>query len=684
MSRYGQQPRKDISEKCRPDERMGDDYRGFLLSIKKEFEDGINGGRILFRTDVKDLFDTFLDHLPKEARDHYNCSTCRGFVRKFGGLVYIDQVGDKRSVLWGKAPAFFQKAVNAMKEEVLKSKVLSVFVHDSTVLGTPITGEWEHMSVTMPRSMVRIQAHKSSGQLMAISMEEFRMLKGVLNKYSAEVAEKVHNLLGSDTMNRDEICNLKASWFDRVNKSISKVKDEKRADNLLWLEVALAPVGYCHVGGSMLDTLLGDMNDGLDVETIRERYEDKVRADNYMREKSDPKEGEIKRAEELVEEYGVADSLQRRFATLEEIPTFLWKDKKKKEKVEKSSGVFGCVVAKIKDEADSMDLPESTMTWEKFQKKVLPKADSIEVMVDKKERLMAMVTAAIADSKNMLKWDNQFSWYYHNGIDGEIKRRVEEAGGLYEDNEIRCSLIWNNRTDLDLHCIEPSSYEISYKHHVSQTGGELDVDMNVHGETTTPVENIRWRRNAPEGSYEFVVDKFKDRSFGDNPYTVELQVGNKIYKHTGNLRMNDEEIAFKFMYHNGKVTNMIGDNGEETELKIWGLRYGGFASVTGITTSPNMWGDKPKEQSGEHTFFLLDGCRDDEEEKGRGLFTEMLLPEYHEIRKTLGSYFAKTAVTGKECATACGVGFSKDTNWNLTLRVREGKSRRVIKIDRFD
>jgi hypothetical protein len=40
-------------------------------------------------------------------------------------------------------------------------------------------------------------------------------------------------------------------------------------------------------------------------------------------------------------------------------------------------------------------------------------------------------------------------------IDAEIKQRVEAAGGRYEGVDIRASLVWNNRNDLDLHVIPP-------------------------------------------------------------------------------------------------------------------------------------------------------------------------------------------------------------------------------------
>lgn len=74
-------------------------------------------------------------------------------------------------------------------------------------------------------------------------------------------------------------------------------------------------------------------------------------------------------------------------------------------------------------------------------------------------------------------------------IDAEIKARVTRAGGMYEGVDVRASLLWDNRNDLDLHVVAPSG-EHPYGHKRSRCGGWLDVDMNVNGETTKPVENV--------------------------------------------------------------------------------------------------------------------------------------------------------------------------------------------------
>ena len=97
-----------------------------------------------------------------------------------------------------------------------------------------------------------------------------------------------------------------------------------------------------------------------------------------------------------------------------------------------------------------------------------------------------------------------------------------------------------------------------------------------------------------------------------------------------------------------------------------------------------MWGENPYKRSGEHTFFLLKDCKDMTGGVGRGFFTEMLKGDLQEIRKTLDAYTASTPIEGEDEASACGVGYSKDKEWNLIVKVTTGNIVKMIKIDRFD
>src|SRR5207253_1562968 len=124
---------------------------------------------------------------------------------------------------------------------------------------------------------------------------------------------------------------------------------------------------------------------------------------------------------------------------------------------------------------------------------------------------MALITATRPEAPPILQWDseerrNPVSWYYHSGVDAEIRERVRAAGGMHEGVDIRASLLWNNRNDLDLHVITPRGEHVYFASKRATCGGWLDVDMNVRGETTKPVENTRWAKGAAKrGHYRIYV-----------------------------------------------------------------------------------------------------------------------------------------------------------------------------------
>lgn len=133
-----------------------------------------------------------------------------------------------------------------------------------------------------------------------------------------------------------------------------------------------------------------------------------------------------------------------------------------------------------------------------------------------------------------------------NDIDAEIRQRVIAAGGQVDDVDVRASLMWNNRNDLDLHVIAPSGERVWFQSKRSQCGGWLDVDMNVRGESLKPVENIRWKKGeAPAGRYEVRLQNyaFHEKNHEPTTYKLELEVNGAIQHFDGIVSPNLETVA---------------------------------------------------------------------------------------------------------------------------------------------
>lgn len=663
---------------------VGEGYEEFEQVITKYFKSIVKSNIALFTTDVENLWDLYLSNISKDRQQHYNCNSCRHFIERYGNLVTVASNGEIKSLLWDvEVPKFFSKSVIEMNKAVMKSNISGVFISDEKTLGTPKTGVWSHLHVVLPDDKVNKSRLQTAYQLMAEKKQNYQMISRALQEFSFDTVTKAVQLLNTETLYRSDNCLGVAKRFKELHELLNETSNTKIKTNFKWLYVATSPNGFCHIKSSMIGTLLEDIQDGLSSDRVASRFAEKMSPSNYMRSQVAPTVGNIEQAEKVVARLGIANSLSRRYANIDEIKEFIWKNKKHTDcSSALKTSIFGHLATKNNQtlNSENYDLPSTTMTWDKFQRTVLPDVDKMEVKVENPNRLMAIVTASDSESENILQWNNPFSWYYHGGIDGEIKKRVEEAGGRYENNEIRCSLIWENYTDLDLHCQLPNGQTIYYGR--KRVGnGWLDVDMNVSPTTRTPVENIRFDENAPQGRYKFMVDNYTNREY-QNPYKVELEVNGQIFTYTDNATIGSKRVVFEFDYYNGQV-KMISNATSISSSNSWNIESNDFIKVNGITTSPNTWNDN-NSSIGKHVFFLLDGCKDTTEGRGRGFFTEMLKPELREIRKTLDAYMASSVIENIENASACGVGFNKDSEWNLIVKVTSNNSVRLIKIDRWD
>jgi hypothetical protein len=237
--------------------------------------------------------------------------------------------------------------------------------------------------------------------------------------------EEAYRMLKTENLNRSEKFIGPIEWLIELNTKLNAAKNKKLKNNILWLHVAKAPAGFCHIKGSMVGTLLQDIMDGYSFQDIQKRFGDKTRPEIYQRPQAAPAAGNVATAERIFEKLEAADSLKRRFAKLNELKLF-WSPpiRKVKRGTKSTGGVFSGLETKEKAPAPRTRtrrkaLPPQTMTWVKFQSKVLPEAERIEYLVpDQSERFAAMVTAVNPEATPIIQWDNMerrnpFSWYLY-------------------------------------------------------------------------------------------------------------------------------------------------------------------------------------------------------------------------------------------------------------------------------
>lgn len=378
------------------------------------------GAKPLFMTDAPLLWSRYLDSFSDPAeRQYHNCHACRRFVERFGALTVIGDDGRLTPALWSEedAPESYRPALATMARAVHRSKVTGVFLSSEKVWGTPETGIWHHLAVRPMEGMLfKKSPVQSAEQAMAEKLENFKNVTRALGEFAPSHVETALTLLKSDNLYRSEKVLGQAEWLHALHTAISSVRGSARS-RIIWRAVASAPAGFCHPRSSMIGTLLSDIAEGKDFGDVSRAFAAKMHPLSYQRPKAAPSAGTIEAAEKLVERLGLQASLDRRFARLGEIQA-VWRPKK--QEPSEIDGVFGHLKSRAREQTKGLAAPQQTMTWEKFQRVLLPTADRLEFKAPSRGSYTALVTAVNMEAPPILQWDlegarNPVSWYFWNG-----------------------------------------------------------------------------------------------------------------------------------------------------------------------------------------------------------------------------------------------------------------------------
>jgi hypothetical protein len=417
------------------------DYNNFLADIGMRVHINCMYGALpLFTTAVRGLWDAYLGSFTDpDARQYHNCHACRQFIERFGGLVTIDEDGATKPAIWDEddAPEAYKPALVAMARLVHHTKVTGVFLASSPMWGTPKTGVWRHFAVRPTEGMIFKRATQTAGQAMAEKSEDFKALTRALGEITQIHLEMAIALLKTDELYRSEKVLGQAQWLHALHVARDAAHGGTRKANVVWRAVATAPAGFCHPRSSMIGTLLEDIAAGMRFEEVASRFAAKMHPLRYQRPQAAPTAGAIAAAEKTVEQLQAAGSLLRRFCRVDEVQA-LWRPAAKKMDAP-AGGVFSHLKPKPAQPATTnIRIPAQVMTWEKFQRTVLPTAERIEFKAASPGPYVALVTAVHPDAPPILQWDredvrNPVSWYFWNG--GSTAASFGLRGGQFYDVE---------------------------------------------------------------------------------------------------------------------------------------------------------------------------------------------------------------------------------------------------------
>lgn len=682
-----------------------------FLKFKKALQDHFNEmqreATHLFEVNVDkdELWNTYLDSFPagtneifRERREH-DCSCCRQFIKNIGSAVTIKN--NQIHTIWELelGDTTYQPVCDALDAFVKAHTVTDIYTTKFTKIGTDFNFEeingkshqWDHFFLELPSKFVN-RTSRSNDEVKGQFRDTRNVFKRSLDEITMDALDTILELINSNTLYKGEEWKGVLTEFKKYKKEYDKLTSESDKELYAWEKSVTAGIAIGRIRNHSIGTLLVNVSEDMDLDTAVRKYEQITAPSNYKRPKAIFTKKMLEDAKKTITELGYMDSLQRRFATLNDITVnnVLFSNKSAARRMNGADDIFGQMEKEVSVSPKKFSKVEE-ISAQDFIDKVLPTAKEIEAFVENKheKNFVSMIAPVNPDAKTMFKWNNGLSWAYSGNItDSDMKQNVKAAGGNV-DGVLRFSIMWNenqnDNSDLDAHCLEPDGNEIYFgncrKPSISRCGGQLDVDIThpmeqMRGKPS--VENITWAdmTHMKPGVYKFFVNQYAAR--GSKGFKAEVEFNGEIYAFEYNKPVSGNiQVAEVTLDKNGNftITEKLSGISSVTSREIWGINTNQFVPVSVISYSPNYF----DEQDGighRHLFFFLKDCANSEEPNGFYLeFLDNDLMKHKRVFEALG---AKCHVENTDDQLS-GIGFSMTKRAELVVKVK-GATERILKI----
>lgn len=656
--------------------------------------------------DKDELWNLYLDSFPAGTNEIYrerrwhDCSCCRQFIKTIGNAVVIKD--NQIETIWDfrTDDTTYQPVLNALSDYIKSHAVSDIYVSKFKKIGTLQNyeemengqmHEWTHFFVELPDRLVD-KSSRSEGDIKGGFRDTRNVFKRSLDEIDMDSLDTILELINSNTLYKGEEWKGVLTEFRKYKKEYDNLSSDTEKELYAWEKSVKSGIAIGRIRNHSIGTLLINVSEGMDLDTAVKKYEQIVAPSNYKRPKAIFTKKMLEDAKKTITELGYMDSLQRRFANLNDITinNVLFSNKSAARRMVGSDDIFGQMEKDVVVSPKKFSKVEE-ISAQDFIDKVLPTAKEIEAFVENKheKNFVSMIAPVSPDAKTMFKWNNGLSWAYSGNItDSDMKQNVKAAGGNV-DGILRFSIMWNegqnDNSDLDAHCKEPDGNEIYFgncrKPSTSRCGGQLDVDITRPMEQMVgkpSVENITWAdmSHMKPGVYKFFVNQYVAR--GSKGFKAEVEFNGEIYSFEYNKPVSGNvQVAEVTLDENGNfsIKEKLAGNSSVSSREIWGVNTNQFVPVSVISYSPNYF-DEQEGIGHRHLFFFLKDCVNTEEPNGFYLeFLDNDLMKHKRVFEALG---AKCHVEDTDDQLS-GIGFSMTKRAELVVKVK-GATERVMKI----
>lgn len=698
----------------------------FNKKIQEQFKKMCSTGK-LFRVSLttQEVWDLYLNSFEDDPQfrdpesSSHNCNTCRNFIKRYGNIVAIDENYQTMSLFDFDIEGEFNPVAKQLSVSISSSEIKEVFfetflelqslpyesckktnlvfrlgvdknfkkytpeeVDKFKVVNSTDVYTFNHMHLDLPTEFVD-QSGKSVESIMGTFRDAKNVFQRAMETISLDTLTLVKDLINQGSLldgqthlyKIDQIIPLKTE-FDKVYL-LSNIQ----ANNWCWVKSYKLP--FAKFRNELIGVLCTELSEGEELNKACQSWNKRVDPSNYMKAKAPITQKQIEEARKFIENNNYTESFNRRLATIDDI--------KVSEIIHTTSGNGKIKEVSIFDNVKSSKSRHKRNEFEgveeigidKFIKDILPGCTSVEAFLtnNMENNLVTLTTANNPDSKQIFKWDNNYSWTYNGNLAGksQIKDAVKSAGGKV-DGVLRFSIMWadgdGDNSDLDAHCYEPSGHINFRQKYGFSSGGNLDVDIQCPSGKLA-VENITYPslHNMIDGQYKFQIHQYSARN--SKGFKAEIEFDGQIYSYEYKQTVSGLIDIATVILKNGQFTIkhiQPATEGEGINKEIYGLETNNFHKVNLVCLSPNHWGIN--NIGNKHYFFMIDGCKATSEI--RSFHNENLIQELADHRKVLEVLGSSNMVesTNKQLS---GLGFNATVKDELIVKLK-GSFSRVLKL----
>ena len=652
----------------------------------------------------------------------HNCNLCNNFIRRYGNVISVSPTGEIMTLFDFNIEGEYKNTVEKLSSLIKSYDVQDVFfedfselnsmnyskckikddffklglsenhkvytkeeiaLYDSQLLfeqGKVVT--FNHFCLDLPAKFVNKNLNKSKESLIAFYRDKKTVFKRCLNEINLDTLNLVSDLIKQKSLLDGESHLNSIESVITIKKSFDSINIVN--DTFYWVNTYHLEERIAKFKNTLIGVLCTELAEGLELNTACKNWNKRVDPVNYMKATAPITKNQIKQAEEFVVENGYSESFNRRLANLDDINVS--EIRHINDSSTKEASLFSNVLStKTTSQHKRSQFDDClNVNIEEFMSNILPNSSKIELFLENRmtSNFVNLTTGVNKKSKNIFKWDNDFSWDFNGNLAGKsmIKENVKLAGGKV-DGDLRFSIQWaddnDDNSDLDAYCILPDYDLIAYNNRLNvKSGGNLDVDIRQPlGKLA--VENITFPSidKMSDGKYKFVVHQFSARN--SRGFTAEIEFNGEIFNYEYNkpvgshMKINVATIDLK-----NKVFSIEHHlDSSQNFRKIYNLETNEFQKVNLVCLSPNHWGNN--NIGNKHYLFMLNNCKN--EFKVRSFHNENLNAELSKHRKVLEVLGSQSLIESNDDQLA-GLGFNATVNDSFIVKV-SGSHNRVIKIN---